>query len=388
MAGRVVLVAVALGLALAPWPATAQWTLHTRAEGSLFADPSNTSQLPDPELGFVLHARGGLEWDSGRQWLDLEPFLRLDLVTGERTRFDLRQASWSIARGDWELTAGLGEVFWGVVESRRVVDFVNQWYSVGSLAGYEKLGQPLVRAALATELGTFEVILTPLFRERPFDGAAGGLWSPLNVEDRRSRDRTRYSSLRPDFAVHWTHYLGDVDLGLAHFSGTDRDPGFELAPQPAGSPVLVPIYTRTNRTSLDLQWTSVGWLGKLELATGMAMHGRYGAGAGGLERAFTDYLSAFFEYAYDSRGAQATTSYEHDIYAGSRLMLQEGSVEAGLFVDTSSGNLILKAGLRQRLSARLTLDVEARGFMGDAEREPPFAARQGSFLALTLTAYL
>ena len=377
-----------LGLpGLLPRPVHGQWHADARAEGSLFANRAAVSRLPAPEASLVFHALGSVEWDAGRQWLDLEPFLRLDLVSGERTRLDLRQASWTIARGRWELLAGVTERYWGVVESRRVVDVINQWYSVGSVAGYEKLGQPMLRAVNRSDLGTFEVMLLPLFRERPFAGSAGHLWSPLPVDDDRVAYLSGSGGLRPDFAIRWSHSLGNIDLGLAHFGGTNRDPWFESRVDDADLPVLAPVYARTDRTSLDVQWTSGGWLWKAEAMTATAPESRYGAAAAGLEHAFADYLSAFVEYAYDSRGSEATTSYEHDVYVGGRLLHHEGSIEANLFVDTDSGNRIVGFGLRQRLTDRLTLDLEARGFMGDAQREPGFAPRQGSFLAVTLTAY-
>jgi hypothetical protein len=378
---------LALGVGLLPCPALAQWRADVRAEAFLFTDPTDASRLVHPEASLVLHALGSVEWDEGDQWFELEPFFRIDVMTGERTRLDLRQAKWTISKGDWELLAGMTEVYWGVAESRRVVDVVNQWYPVGSVAGYEKLGQPMIRGTFFSDWGTFALYLLPLFRERPFDGSAGTLYSSLPVTEDLARDDSDRALIRRDYALRWSHSLGAVDLGVAYFRGRDRDPRFEAGIDSAGSAVLIPVYHRASRTSLDLQWTSGAWLWKAEVVTAGSAYGSHTAAAGGTEYAFTDYLSAFAEYVYDDRGAEATTSYENDLYLGGRLLLHEGRLGAGLFADTRSGNRIAQASARRRLSDRLTLDVEGRIFMGDSSREPRFAPRQGSLLTVSLTAY-
>ena len=149
--------------------------------------------------------------------------------------------------------------------------------------------------------------------------------------------------------------------------------------------MLRPTYPLVDQTGIEVQWTHAAWLFKLEGTTRSGGPGRDQALAGGVEYVVADYLSFFMEYAYDSRGSKATTSLERDAFIGGRLLTHEGSLEAGFFVDTSSGNRIGRAAARRRLSERLTLGLQARAFWGDAGREPAHAMRQGSFLSIELT---
>ena len=54
-----------------------------------------------------------------RSWSALLTFPTVD----ERS---LREAHWLHDKGAWDLLIGVGKVFWGVTESRHLVDIVNQ----------------------------------------------------------------------------------------------------------------------------------------------------------------------------------------------------------------------------------------------------------------------
>ncbi len=369
----------------APRPLIAQWQAQVAVESRLFAGGGLQPEESKAELGLVLWSRAQIEWDERAQRLVVEPFLRVGLLTGERVRFDLRELSWIGRWKSWELRVGMAELFWGVAESRPVIDVINQRYAVGSVRGYEKLGQPLLRLLMIRNWGTLQAILLPRFRERPFEGGAGRLWSPLPVVDDEPVYESPAEADHVDWAVRWSHTLGSVDVGVAHFAGTTRDPRFELDVDRTEATILVPHYDLMAQTSLDVQWTSGSWLWKLEALTRSSVGERHWEAAGGLEYAPAEYLSVFLEYLFDTRGERSTTSYEHDLFLGGQLLLPEGRVQAGVYLDTDSGNTILKAGAARRLNDFLTLDLQGRVFLGAASREPAHATRQDSFLALVLT---
>lgn len=368
-----------------PRPLIAQWQAQVALESRLFTGGGLQPGESKAELGLVLLPRAQFEWDERAQRLVVEPFLRVDLLTGERIRFDLRELSWIGRWKSWELRAGMAELFWGVAESRQVIDVINQRYAVGSARGYEKLGQPLLRLVMIRNWGTLQAILLPRFRERPIEGVAGRLWSPLPVDDDKPVYESPAEADHVDWAVRWSHTLGSVDLGVAHFAGTNRDPRFELDADRTEAIILVPHYDLMSQTSLDVQWTIRSWLWKLEALTRSSGGERHWEAAGGLEYAPAEYLSVFLEYLLDTRGERSTTSYEHDLFLGGQLLLPEGRVQIGVYVDTDSGNTILKAGVARRLNDFLTLDLQGRVFLGATSREPAHATRQDSFLALVLT---
>ena len=42
---------------------------------------------------------------------------------------------------------------------------------------------------------------------------------------------------RIDLALRWSHVLGPIDIGLAHFHGTSREPALRLARDASGAPI-------------------------------------------------------------------------------------------------------------------------------------------------------
>ena len=197
-----------------------------------------------------------------RQSLLFTPFLRLDTADDRRTHVDARELLYQRAFDEAELRVGIGRVFWGVTESYHLVDVINQTDLVENVDREDKLGQPLVNLTLLRDWGDIDLFLLPGFRERTFPGRKGRLRSQPFVDT----DRTTYESgagrNRIDYAVRWSHAIGDVDIGVAHFHGTSREPS--LRPACAAPPcdpftgqgfVLAPRYEVVRRTSLDLQAT-------------------------------------------------------------------------------------------------------------------------------------
>jgi hypothetical protein len=368
----------ALALALAAQGLLAQWRSEVVAEGRLFG--------PAYETALILDAEFQHSWDRGRQVLRVAPYVRWD-PSGERNRIDFVELSWAHQWERWELRAGLWEVFWGVSESRHLVDVINQRDLVVGGQGYLKMGQPMLALATVQSWGTVELMLMPWFRERRFDGRAGQLWSPIPVDATQPVYESGAGNTRLDWAIRWSHRVGDWDFGLSHFSGTRREPGFLPGEDGSGRAVLVPYYDVVDQTGVDVQWTRGNWLWKLEAVTLNPTNGRYLAAAGGLEYAFADYISVFAEYLFDSRGDAATNSFADDLFVGARLMLQDGQLQGGAFVDRETWNSVLRLALTWRLGSSATLAVEAGAFLGDESLEPALASRQHDYLSLAVTRY-
>ncbi len=188
------------------------------------------------------------------------------------------------------------------------------------------------------------------------------------------------SVLQPNAAARWSHTLGLWDVGVGFFYGTRRDPRFELSPGNR----WVPIYNTVPQASADVQWTTGRWLLKAEGLVQPSGPDRFVGAAGGIEFQPADFASVMLEYSYDSRGPAATTTYEHDVYLGGRLMTQEAIVQAGTFIDTSSGAVVVGADLTWRFGELVVVTVEGRVFGGQVVDQPAVALRQDSFLGLKL----
>lgn len=347
------------------------------------------SAVAAPELRY--------EWGEGDDRLTLAPFFRWDDDDSSRTHWDLREALWLGVRGPWTWRVGVGQVFWGVTESRHLVDVVNQTDLVEDVDEEEKLGQPMVALTRWTaSAGTFELFLLPGFRERTFPAGDARLRGPLPIDT----DRTEYESgagkRRLDWAVRWSRSTGGWDIGLSGFNGTSRDP--HLLPRPSTDRlVLVPRYNVIQQLGLELQYTRNAWLWKLETIVREGDGHTFGAAVGGFEYTLFDLagsgadLGLLAEYLYDGRDASAPpTIYDDDVFLGVRLGLNDVQGTAMLLgaVIGDGGTIVFLDGER-RLGDVWKVEVEARLF-ADVDRTDPWLAgfRDDSFLTLRIARYL
>ena len=336
-------------------------------------------------------------WDDDRQSLTIVPFVRLDPVDSERSHVDLREFTWRRTGDGWELRAGLRKVYWGVTESRHLVDIINQTDLVESPDGEEKLGQPMVNLSLTREWGIIDLFVLPYFRERTFPGTKGRLRS----EPRVDWDHPRYESAarehHVDWAVRWFNTLGDWDVGLAHFSGTGRDPLFQAGVDSGGgSPVLFPYYVQIDQTSLDVQATLDAWLWKLELATTRELGQRHTAAVGGFEYTFVGVfdsdadLGLIGEYLFDDRGDAAPTPFQSDVMVGMRLALNDArstDLLLGAIVDPDSGAMAWSLEASRRIWEAWKISLEGRTFIDLPATDPLSSFRRDSHLQLDLARY-
>jgi hypothetical protein len=395
------IIAAAL-LALAACSAAAgELSGFVAAEARLFPrSPSFAEQHRQAlQPSLVLQPEYRREWRAGEARLTVIPFARLDAIDSRRTHADLREASWLRLEDGRDLLVGVSKVFWGVTESRHLVDIVNQTDLVEDPDGEEKLGQPMIRlAAAAPDRGTFTFFLLPYFRERTFPGAAGRLRPPVPVDTGAAAYESSRKRWHPDVAVRWSHVLGRWDIGLAHFRGTSREPRLMPALDPAGRAVLVPHYDLIDQTSLELQRTGERWVWKLEAIARRGHGTRFGALVGGFEYTFGGVfgtaldLGLLAEYLYDGRNAMAPpTPFDDDVFLGARLTLndpQSTQLLAGAIVDRRSQATAIRVEASRRLGDRWTVRLDARAFANVPPTDVLFPVRRDDFVQLQLAYYL
>ena len=170
----------------------------------------------------------------------LEAFYRLDSVDEERSHGDIRLGELLYFTDSWEVTVGLGRVFWGATEFVHLVDIINQTDQVEALDGEEKLGQPMVHLTVPRDWGTVEAFVLPWFRERTFPGENGRFRTPLPVDTDLAVYESGSEQQHLDLALRYSTTLANADIGLYYFSGTARDPVLLLALDQAKSPILFP----------------------------------------------------------------------------------------------------------------------------------------------------
>jgi hypothetical protein len=311
------------------------------------------------------------EWDGGRQSFVATPFARFDAQDPERTHFDVRELSFRFAAESWELRAGFRKVFWGVVESYHLVDVINQTDLVEDIDGEQKLGQPMVNFAWIQPWGTLDVFLLTGFRERTFPGSRGRLRFPAPVDEDRTMYQSSAGRKHLDWALRWSKSLGPWDVGVAHFSGTSRDPILIPDVDPKGATVLVPYYELARRTSLDLQLTRENALYKLEAVHHVGGLGSYLSAIGGIEYTFSGVfgsradLGVLGEYMFSQKEVNVVHPFEDDVFLGTRLQLNDvhsTQLLAGVILDRKTGAGFFNLEASRRIGSRWTLSLKARAF--------------------------
>ncbi len=378
-----------------------EWSGYFGAETRFFPqDALDPTQDHIFDLSFTAHPEFYHEWDEGRQSFLFVPFLRLDQQDSQRTHFDIRELTWLMASRDWEVRIGFRQVFWGVAESNHLVDIINQTDLVENIDTEDKLGQPMINVAWIQDWGTVDIFILPGFRERTFPGREGRLRTQPRVDTDHPVYESAAEDAHVDFALRWSHVVGDFDIGLSHFHGTSREPRFTVGLN-GTEPVLIPHYDIIDQTGLDLQATKGNWLWKLETIYRTGQSGPSGdddffALTGGFEYTFVGVfessvdLGLVAEYLYDDRDTEALTPFEDDIMVGLRVAfndVQSSELLAGVVIDRDNSTRFFNIEASRRIGDNWKLELEARIFSNVDENDLQFVFRKEDYLQLSLARY-
>ena len=332
-------------------------------------DPSLAAE---PELSF--------SWNSYSDTLMAKPFFRLatDGYDPDRTHFDIRELYWLHNTERWSFKCGFIKEFWGVTESRHLVDIINQTDFVDGASPDDKLGQPAAHFVFRTDYGSFNAYMMPYFREGTFPSRKGRLRGvyPVDVDQPvyESDDKMHHT----DYAFRYFHVIGPVDLGLSYFQGTGREPRVTLGTDDEGYTVLIPNYDLIKQASIDMQYTWDAWLFKIEAYRRYGHVTDYNAYVAGLEyttfgvaESNTD-VGFLLESIYDGREwGDPPTTFNRELYTGIRILLNDAADTtflAGVTFDTNTWSRTYTGNFRTRFFDHYVLKIEWTAF-GDVDEE-------------------
>jgi hypothetical protein len=319
---------------------------------------------------------------------------------------------------DWELTAGLSKVYWGVAESQHLVDIINQTDFVEAPDGEDKLGQPMIKLSLIRDWGTVDSFILPGFRERTFPGEEGRFRSALEIDSNNAQYQAGEEDAHVDYAVRWSHTIEDYDIGLSWFNGTSRDALFaptafvQVGPNPTDlAPTkLTPFYAQINQLGLDLQATLDSWLWKFEaiyrsyddsVEDKFKLLGQevedYNAATGGVEYTFYGPLDTVWdwgvlaEYQYDSREDGSKAVSQNDVFLGSRIAFNDAESSEVLFgvvqdLD-SNGTQSVLVELATRVSDNIKFNIDAFILMSDDSDNLSYQFKRDDYVQISLNYY-
>lgn len=442
---RRLLACTALAAALLASPAVQAAELDAGAEiwfdNRLFFQPPEWEGQTDARLQPSIAATADLTLTSeaGHDTLRLVPFGRIDPYVTDRSHWDIREGYYLHQDDGWDLLVGASRVFWGVTESRHLVNIINQSDYLEDIDGEDYLGQPMVNLSLFGDWGTLDLYAMTGFRERQFPNSAGRYSLPISIDEGAAEFESDLKHWQPDLAVHFRTTLDNWDFGLSHFYGTSRDPRFKVVLDPAARFLptsvqnkltslsiddlnkvddllagtglstpkvlhiadsfisLAPVYDVINQSGIEALGVYDDLLLKFEGVT-ITGHGgaRIWSAVGGFEYTFTDFANSGFdlgllgEAIYDSRDLDdgPYTIFDNDIFAGVRLSfndLDTTSVLVGGYVDWKLGTTILTAEIERRIFDNIKLSVEARGYPYVSDQDPLAVFKQDSYVQVRLS---
>ncbi|NAW59594.1 MULTISPECIES: hypothetical protein [unclassified Vibrio] len=383
-------VIASLALALVPlqchaWELSGQVNLEHRQFFERGLDGQGREQS-----SLVLQPEIYQSWGDGNTSFTFVPFYRLDSMDDERTHGDIREALYLTYWSDYELRLGIGKVFWGVTESEHLVDVVNQTDAIEAVDGEDKLGQPMIHFTSIKEWGVVDALLLPYFRERTFAGEDGRLRPTIPVSDDALYESSRKEK-HVDVALRYAKMLGDWDVGLSYFQGTNRDPYYRLQSQQ-----LKPYYAQMSQVGLDVQGIVGDWLWKLESIYRDSEDNHTGV-VSGFEYTWVGALGSVWdvgwiaEYLYDSRGNNAQTTGQNDLFLGTRFALndEDGTeVLIGVSQDLDHSDVYsAKLEASSRINNHFKWRIDGWLFENNTPDDLLYFARRDDFIEFSLEYY-
>jgi len=339
------------------------------------------------------------EWSNNSNFV-FKPFYRFDNEDSHRTHFDLREMQYSFYEDDWEANLGIGQVFWGVTESKNLVDIINQFDVVDDPLLKTKLGQPLFNVTLIRESGYFDFFILPYFRERTNPGKKGR----LRIDPHFIKNSTKFeggSQWTPELSMRWSNSYNNYDISLHSFIGYSRAPSINIKIID-GVINYVPNYQRIRQIGGTLQNTLESTLLKLEwIAKDGEKDSSFRRGGSfssviGLEhtlfQSFGDNgdLGFLFEYNFDSRKDKSPDVLQDDIFMAARFSLndsQNTEILFGSIFDLDGDGQIYQLDFGQRLNDSLNLNVKGAIYQNGRLGSNLYILRQDSWFEVSLKQY-
>ena len=397
---------------LAAGPGAADWIEYHEISGRVSLDSRWYPQSPaypdqrSHASGFSVAPKLYLEDEEGRS-VSLEGFFRMDGGDSHRTHADLREAYvllfGEIGEDEWELRFGVDRIFWGVAESRHLVDIINQADLVEHPNEEAKLGQLMAHVTLSGEWGVAEVFALPYHRLRTYPGRRGRLRTILVVDNDRVTYESSAEEWHVDLAARYSHSVGPFDFGVSVFDGTNREPTLQPGLDRESTPILIPHYEQIRQLGLDAQMTADALLLKLEAirrtgarnaALPLSMEEDYTAFVAGGEYTFYSVfdsgidLGLLGEWNRDGRRERATNVFQNDLFLGARLAFNDAEstdLIVGMLHDADFGTRSFNAEFNRRLSDEWSLHLEAVVFSNADRMDIAYSTRRDSFVELNLT---
>ncbi|MDH5356445.1 MAG: hypothetical protein OEY09_18530 [Gammaproteobacteria bacterium] len=368
----------AVWLAWISTAASAELSGNAALEAILFTEDARSPEQLENNLTASFQPRWSAEWNDGDDSWSAELFFRADGKDDKRNHADIRELMWLHLDGDNEWRVGFNTMYWGVTESRHLVDVVNQIDAVEGFDGEDKLGQPMLHLKRYQEWGVVDLLVLPGFRERTLPGVVG------EAATYQSSDEDRHV----DYAMRYSHTIDDLDFGLSWFKGTNREPEFNGQ--------SAPHYLQMTQLGFDAQLIDEDWTWKLEVIHRDTDAVKYEALTGGFEYTFYGVydsdidLGTLVEYSHDNRPEGQRGVLDRDIFLGARLAfndVQSSELLAGFVVDTERQSRSFRLEGNRRIGDSWKATIEAQVFSNIDDQDPLIVFEDDDYLLFEMARF-
>lgn len=232
----------------------------------------------------------------------------------------------------------------------------------------------------------------PYFRSGHFPGEKGRFRSPVPIDNNDEKYQSSAEEYHLDFAIRYSHYIGNLDLGVYLYEGTNRE---ALLSPSADSQSLTPYYEKMTQIGIDLQYTWDAWLWKMETIYRNSDNDNFWAVVAGLE--YTIYqvtdtnadVGLLVEYLRDERNpALSVTPSTNDLFFGTRLApnnSQDTSLLAGIAIDLDNQSTFFNLEAEHRLGKNISLEARMRIFSHVDQNDGFYSIRNDDYGQLRLS---
>jgi hypothetical protein len=357
---------------------------------------------PFPTVGGWFKA--SYQWNDGNDRITFMPYARADLSNTQRDLVDVREGYYLHQGSSWDVLIGSHIVFWGVTESRHLVDVVNQTDITGEFDQEDKLGQPMINLNITGEdTGTLSLYGLFGFRERNFPGkrdrlrpllvlptivvSDGNRWYPWFTNDKFKHQigfAARYSK-------SFTTEFGSFDIAPSYFYGKNREARFVVM----GTKVI-PVYDMMHQIGLEALYEVDDLQLKFEGLWRSTDADTFFAAVGGFEYFISDPFSTgadlalMGEFLFDDRNTGFNhTVFDHDVFVGVRVSFNDVSstkLEFGAIVDVKDGSAFISAEFSRRILDSYLLNIKLHAFDISSSNSQAFLNDE-NFVQMRLTRF-
>ena len=331
----------------------------------------------------------------------MEPYFRYDHHDKNRSLFNFKENNFAYYYNDIQVKAGISEVFWGITESKNLVNIINV-KDVTDGDQKAKLGQSLLAFSNYSEkYGSLDFYYLPFFKNSSQIGQTGRLRLSKPIENYDIVYEGGAGSKVPSWAIKWENSFGMLDFSLQGFRGNSRESS-TIAKLENLQLKYFQGYERISQLGTYLQVISGPTIYKVE-----AIKRNGQKNAKNIRENFYSYtlgmeylinnlfenkwdLTSFIEYHNDDRNNDSTDIFQNDLFLATRLNFNDTDGTeflTSITLDTDGGGNTSTLELSSRITDNIRVTGSYNAYWSVNEKDILYSFRRDNYFLINITNY-